>query len=146
MTGINVSFGNQRTAMPHVKLVGHYEQKVRGGVNVGSRFMRYALDDGTTVETPTLFVPISDHLAIAPAMNMVAQDGGVVLSFNLASWAPMRYGPRDSALFAVAFTSRDVASRVAFAVDADPRANWHWPAADATAWCRVHADRLGIRF
>lgn len=137
------TFTNQRTTVPtHLNLVGHYENRVPGGVAVGSLGLRFVLGDGTTVEVPTLFKPINDHLAIAPAVTV----DGAVLRFNLGRWAPMRYGPRDGALFAVAFTGPDIAARVAFALEADPRASWHWPAEDASAWCRTHAARLGFRF
>lgn len=126
----------------HLKLVGHYEQQVRGGVAVGALSQDVTVGDGDTVQVPILFSPISDHLAVAPA---IAADGAHALRVDLTRWAPMRYGPGASVVFALNFIGLDLATRVARALDADPRASWHWPAQDARTWCRLHADRLGIR-
>jgi hypothetical protein len=127
----------------HIKLVAHYATRTREGFGFGTAESTFIFDGGLTVQVPTPFVPISDELAVTPA---IAKDGADALRIDLTSWSPLRYGPRGTHGFPFTFQGQEGAAKVCRAFDADPRMSWQHTTGEIETWLREWGPPNGFHF
>ncbi|GAB3380781.1 hypothetical protein [Amycolatopsis echigonensis] len=129
--------------MSYIKLQGHYTEQTPGGLDLGTINQTVQLGNGTAVELPAPFLPINQHLAIAP---VITADGDSAARIDFGRWSPLRYGGDGLAFFPCNFHRQDVAVRVARAFDADPAADWDDTYDQKIAWLHAWGDENGFRF
>ncbi len=129
--------------MSYIKLHSHYTNDFPDGVHVGAIGMSTKLGNGTAVELPIPFIPISHNLGIAPGM---VPDGQTALRIDFTRWAPVRYGRDLVTQFPFHFTTQEMAVKVARAFDTDPATHWRSGFDEIDAWLRTWGPANGLTF
>jgi hypothetical protein len=120
--------------MSYIKLEAHYIDQTPSAFVSGAVQLSIALNDGTAVDFPAPFVPLTNTLAVMP---MILPDGDAGLRIDFTLWAPLRYGPSGpSVRFPLSLSSQDLAVRVTRAFDADPSTAWSDSPDQMITWLR----------
>lgn len=126
--------------MSYIKLTGHYNEQVPGGVYTGFINLTLPLGNSATVELPLPFMPLGNNLGIAP---MSMPDGASSVRFDFSRWSPVSYG-RVTARFPFSFDGQEMAVKVARAFHADQATSWRDTPDQITAWLRTWGANHGL--
>ncbi|MGB3444463.1 MAG: hypothetical protein WBA97_37470 [Actinophytocola sp.] len=125
-----------------LKLNAFTTEHSRQGVSVTNPSVTVELGNGTTVEFPAPFVPVSGYLAVVPA---ISADGETGVRADLSRWSPAYISGRLVVVFPVHFSDQATAVRAARAFDANPDTSWTDSFDQKMAWLREWGPENGVR-
>ena len=125
-----------------LKLNAFTAEQTRQGVSIGNPSVTVELGNGTTVEFPAPFVPVSGPLAVVPA---ISADGETGVRADLSRWSPAYVGTRFVVVFPVHFSDQATAVKAARAFDTNPDTSWTDSFDQKIAWLRQWGPANGVR-
>jgi hypothetical protein len=130
------------TMSTFLKLNAYVTEQNRNGVAVAAPLITVELGNGTTVEFPVPFVPISGFLALVPRISTEGETG---VRTDLSQWSPAFVSTQLMTIFPATFGDQATAVQVARAFDADPSTAWSDPYDQKIAWLHGWGPVNGVQ-